>query len=54
MVRKLKTNTYENGVISAIGGNSVVFTMHAFVTKTAQFLWLATAGSEIAGIAMEG
>lgn len=54
MIKKVNTNTYENGVVDAIGANSVVFPMHAFVTKTAQFLGLATAGSIIDGIAMEG
>jgi len=53
MVRKLNTNTYENGVVSALWDNSAVFTMHCFVNKNNNVLELATAWSNISWIAME-
>lgn len=53
MIRKYKTNTYENGVVSALGDNSATFVLHNFVKKNANVLELATAGWVISGIAME-
>ena len=53
MNTKLKSNTYENGVISALGKNSEAFGMHDFVVKTANVLSLAVAAGVISGIAME-
>lgn len=52
MIKKLKTNTYENGVLSAVGKNSAVFTEHCFVNKVANILDVATVGWNITGIAM--
>lgn len=52
-VKKIDSNTYENGDVNAIGGNSVTFAYRSFVTKTAGFLVLATAGSTIAGVSKE-
>lgn len=53
MVRKVNSNTYDNGDIQAIWGNSVTFAFRDFVTKTGGYLVLATAGSEIAGVSKE-
>jgi len=53
MIKKVNTNTYENGVVSAVGDNSAVFTMHCFVNKVANVLHLAVAAGNISGIAME-
>ena len=53
MVRKVHSNTYDNGDISAVGGNSVTFTNRAFVGKTAGFLVNATAIIPVVGIAKE-
>ena len=49
MVRKVNSNTYENGDVSAIGGNSVVFTTKKFVAMNGWFLVLATAALPIVG-----
>jgi hypothetical protein len=49
MVRKVDSNTYENGDVSAIGGNSVVFTNKKFVAKNGRFLVLATSALPIVG-----
>jgi len=53
MVKKINSNTYDNGDVTAIGGNSVTFAFRDFVTKTAGFLVLATAGSTILGVSKE-
>jgi hypothetical protein len=34
MVKKVNSNTYENGDVSAIGGNSVAFVNTKFVAKS--------------------
>jgi uncharacterized iron-regulated membrane protein len=49
MVKKVNSNTYENGDVHAIGGNSVVFTTKKFVAKSGPFLVLATNALPIAG-----
>jgi len=53
MVKKINSNTYDNGDVTAIGGNSVTFAFRDFVTKTDGFLVLATAGSTILGVSKE-
>ncbi len=50
MVRKVNSNTYGNGDVSAIGGNSVVFTPKKFVALNGGFLVLATATLPIVGV----
>lgn len=49
MVRKVNSNTYDNGDVSAIGGNSVTFTREDFVAKNGGFLVLATDSLPIVG-----
>lgn len=49
MVRKVNSNTYENGDVHAIGGNSVVFTTKKFVAMNGWFLVLATSALPIVG-----
>jgi len=53
MVRKVNSNTYENGDVSAIGGNSVVFKYRDFVAKTGGFLVLGDVGVDLLGVAKE-
>ena len=48
-MRKVNSNTYDNGDVSAIGGNSVKFTRDKLVAKSGWFLVLATAVLPIAG-----
>ena len=49
-MRKVNSNTYENGDISWIGKNSIVFAYGKFVTKTAGFMLLTTAAAVIDGV----
>jgi hypothetical protein len=53
VVKKINSNTYDNGDIAVIGGNSVTFAMRDFVTKTGGFLVLSTAGDTILGVSKE-
>lgn len=53
MVRKVNSNTYENGDVAAIGGNSVAFTTNKFVAKSGQFLVIATNALPIVGVCKE-
>lgn len=53
MVRKVKSNTYENGDLNAIGGNSVAFAYRDFVNADGGYLVKATAGSVISGVSKE-
>lgn len=48
-MRKVNSNTYDNGDVSAIWGNSVAFTRNKLVAKSGWFLVLATAALPIAG-----
>ena len=52
-VLKAKSNSYENGDRSNIGGNSVAFTDKCMVDATGGFLILATVGGNIDGIAKQ-
>jgi len=52
-VLKAKSNSYENGDKSNIGGNSVVFTDKCMVDATGWFLILAIVGGNIDGIAKQ-
>jgi hypothetical protein len=52
-VLKAKSNSYENGDRSLIGGNSVAFTDKCMINTAGGFLILATVGGNIDGIAKQ-
>ena len=51
MVKKVNSNTYENGDVHAIWGNSVTFAYRDFVSKSGWFLILATPSTVIEWVA---
>ncbi len=52
-ILKAISNSYENGDLSNIGGNSVAFTDKCMVNEAGDFLILATVGGNIDGIAKQ-
>lgn len=53
MTRKVKSNTYENGDLSAIGGNWVTFAYRDMVNYTGGAVIKAVAGGVISGVAKQ-
>ena len=49
MIRKVNSNSYDNGDVHAIGGNSVAFTTDKFVATSGWSLILATASTNVVG-----
>lgn len=53
MTRKIKSNSYENGDLSAIGGNSLTFAYREFVNAVGGFAIKATVGGRISGVSKQ-
>lgn len=53
MTRKINSNTYENGDLSAIGGNSLTFAYREFVDAVGGYAIKAAAAGNISGVSKQ-